>query len=1149
MAPPKSTTSPSKLDRLEDIDLSKRDFYQREQRRKEKNQFRQQMGEALGDDFVVLAESFREHGLGSIRDFVGSQTFESFMRAYDDKISKGGAKSDTFGFTFHNFAADKDFLTDSAFKETFSHPLLIALTAYAMGGPVRLVDVRGKNADPGLTMVRDNGPHVDDNPFNDEWKLLITWGVNSDGVSQNTGPQGQPFVSIPGTEQLVRRDTTEYGANFKNPEQLLDLISEQARRAEVEKRDDASPMSFSFMEAKDERPLFTIFEASHQVHHRKRSPDEPPRGCMIFAYHLVDQESKPGRYFSDDLGLHDPLDRFVMGGELMDSAMEDINQQFIQVLQSKKGAIDDKMKVLRTTNKLLKIEDKMMGPEQVVDYFRLLMATYKKDFVEANPQLRLKLDDLRDPKAFAQKLHDVIGEADKHYDLDLIIYPDKREQIRKVPRTEIRESARTAIGTERFADLKIPEIPLQPFTADAIEEAREKAAQYAQRLCPVIEELLRQRSEEIKKNAAQMPSITPEERAAVEVEIAYADNILQLLADIKDKSHHPDIDSRSKRLRVTTLADDKKESSPEKKLIEMYQLTQDLGDAFSRCDDLKSLRAHTYFLYLVHDKLYNDVSGAEIRSHLDKQARDLLQDYSDLVVRDDLTYGQVRTEEMSDHDLAEKLAYVRVKVANGQVKPFRATMRYKQMIASTVESKLAEAMLHEASHNAEVKSGLVIAGRVLNEQVFEPFRARLFALLDEKQSISQLSRADQNLLTYFVNENSTQNRQRLGIFRDKTPQDILADPHLLRQLMTQIQANLLNGEKVNDLDSVERTIKAINEVACCYIEHLVPGDKDSRFLVDVVMPSPEEAIARIKPEELGDTGRFAVTTSTRSDTANHFVPKDRASAEAFMAGKSAFSSVDSVTRAKLEYEKLDALWAEYQRVSTEGTRDTKIITAQQAYEKQRSYIEEKKILRPEAAKATHIERLAARSGSPLLAGESASAGRTLAALYLLGAFHTEKGLFTFDRERMISNCVMAGLIHGGHHSFIELAEPHNRLLDAIAIQALERGDLDLVHRCQNELFPVYDVEPSGYPYIFHASYRDRVKSLAEGGADISVLPVQATEQLASESIEIDSKTELSAAVALLTSMDNTHKTNSYREIVRGRGKEEPPPPTISVGVS
>lgn len=1049
----------SKLTNIDLLPAEKKALYQREKRAEEKKAFRQELGNILGKEFLEMANELMKYGLSTFRDFVDRDTFQAFIDAYDIKIAdkSESAKSSAFGFTFHNFQSDKDFLVNTTFKESFSHPLLIALVAYAMGGPIRLVDVRGKNAEPGLTMVRDNGPHVDDNPFNDEWKLLITWMVDHpSGKSFNRGPQGQCFVSVPGTEKLVRRDATEYGANFKNPFELLELLKEQAAVSKL-----------FFMEAKDERPLFSLFEASHQMHHRKRSPDEAARGCVIFAYHLVDVESRPGAYFKDDTGISDPLDRFVMCGELSEEKISEVNKHFITIIKDKQIEIQDKLREIASRKVMIPATEKMMTPEQLIKYFKLLIHTYKTEFLQSKSELRIQPEDLIAPDKVRQKLREQIGETDKHYDLDLIIYPDKREQIRKVPRTALRESSSEKIRRAHFDKLKIPETKQEPFKPGELQNYVNKFMPYAEKLGIDIKKML----------------------------IESSVSALALIKDLDDTASHPDIDSRCKSL-----------PSYEKSLIELYQLTKDLGEALTRCDHVKSLRAHAYFLYLVYDKMISFVKEDILRSEIEKNAEALLQYYFNLVIKDDLTYKlSIKKMDIQDIELTEKLANILVN-DHGVVQKLSETEFYQKTMAKTevkvsehtvffttreeekesnkitfYESALAEAMLIEASHNDKIKDHLSTAANALNEKVMKPLINILFSLLEDKRSFDELPVHLRNTLNYFINENSTQANQRLGIFRNKSPDEIKKSPEMIKKLITQIQSNLLNAKATKTVDEIDRVVKAINEVACCYVDHFPLSEKSANYAIIAanVMPSSEESLARVKPEELGKPKLLSLATGTER---KNVVLAEHAPQSAFIAGKSMFSMVDLISRAKIEHAKLKRLYDVFSELKDQCEKEPgnellrkEFEIARNTYMEQKSFIKAKNIPVPGETRLSSIERLAHTSfpASGLIAGVSTTESRTLIALYDLGVFGRDEQ-FNFDKERMISNCLQACLMHGGHHSFLELAEPHNRLLDAIAIDALEKGNMNIVARCEQEQVPVMDLSLEDYPRIFHPDYREAV---------------------------------------------------------------------------
>lgn len=77
---------------------------------------------------------------------------------------------------------------------------MIALIAYNVGGAIRLVDARGKDAEPLSILAQDNMLHIDNTPFNEEYKMILTW--------EKGKPSGEPDLS--------QRNTSVASKTLKN---------------------------------------------------------------------------------------------------------------------------------------------------------------------------------------------------------------------------------------------------------------------------------------------------------------------------------------------------------------------------------------------------------------------------------------------------------------------------------------------------------------------------------------------------------------------------------------------------------------------------------------------------------------------------------------------------------------------------------------------------------------------------------------------------------------------------------------------------------------------------------------------------------------------------------------------------------------------
>lgn len=101
---------------------------------------------------------------------------------------------------------------------------------------------------------------------------------------------------------------------------------------------------------------------------------------------------------------------------------------------------------------------------------------------------------------------------------------------------------------------------------------------------------------------------------------------------------------------------------------------------------------------------------------------------------------------------------------------------------------------------------------------------------------------------------------------------------------------------------------------------------------------------------------------------------------------------------------------------------------------------------------------------PLIASVSFSASRSLIMLLHLGVFNqTNGGMFDLEKAQIYANCLMGYYIYCGHHSFVEVMEVWNRVLDYVAIY--------LPEQLPPEIFPE---KPSEQPYISQMSIEEQL---------------------------------------------------------------------------
>lgn len=120
-----------------------------------------------------LLGQMAEQGAVVLADIVESDAFLELVARYDEIMAQEGSGS--FIHRFVDLRRIVGLLTDPEVNNPMVHPLMITLISYAVGGPIRMVDERAKDAEPLSVLAQDNMLHIDNTPFNDEYKIIVTW--------------------------------------------------------------------------------------------------------------------------------------------------------------------------------------------------------------------------------------------------------------------------------------------------------------------------------------------------------------------------------------------------------------------------------------------------------------------------------------------------------------------------------------------------------------------------------------------------------------------------------------------------------------------------------------------------------------------------------------------------------------------------------------------------------------------------------------------------------------------------------------------------------------------------------------------------------------------------------------------------------------
>lgn len=446
----RSSAEPILPELVKEEEVRKPEDYNRFKDVAEKNQFRnelltclrneveknypEEVADTIITEFQKLTEEMDKNGAVIFGNMIDLANFESLISNYTRKLSDDGSKS--WIHSYLNIGNHPDFLTDQKFSGAFVHPLLLALIAYAAGGPIRIVDARGKDAEPLAVQAQDNMLHIDNTPFRKEFKVIVTWERG-----KASGPKGQNFVFIPGTHKGVRNCQVNDKNQAWSVEDASIFINDKAVQNVFDLQQKVLGHSPTVVEATHpDMPLTTLFEAGALVHHRYRTKEKNiPRSCVICAFHRA--KDNPGQFLStehlDKVAQPDSLMHLLMGNN-----KDNTQDKFLNAIRAESKMIFDK---------ILEISGHQLGTE-VVPYNSRTLSSEELEQWKKTVTSAPKVEDIKIKSGYfnlGDKLtHDLLTEMmkyDKHGPLDLILYGDGHEEIRKWARNRIREMPLTRL--------------------------------------------------------------------------------------------------------------------------------------------------------------------------------------------------------------------------------------------------------------------------------------------------------------------------------------------------------------------------------------------------------------------------------------------------------------------------------------------------------------------------------------------------------------------------------------------------------------------------------------------------------------------------------------------------------------------------------
>jgi hypothetical protein len=380
--------------------------------------------------FMKLIDVLQQDGCALFAGLINASSFAGLINDYTAIMTSSG--SHAFLHSFANLIEHDEFIRNPAYNHAFIHPLLVAMVSYVMGAPVRMTDARGKDTQPISVNAQDNMLHVDNTPFRDEYKILLGWEKG-----QAKGPTGQNFTFLPGTHkgnrhvrQLNRESpawSTENDSLFNTDGSINNVFQFQKNMTEQQE-----PMVVEVNYP--DQPVTALFNAGSLVHHRYRNQRGYPRSCVIYAFHLASDH--PGALIESA-----DLPRTVVDALLgyQDGSESGIHT-FCSLLGSEAATIEDKIEELFNQGHhscLINIADLALSGDGLKCWRREVTRAPSASQLKYESGHFLSIHESRIPRGI---LIDKLSSAmafDKHGLLDLIIYYDGHEEIRKPARKSV----------------------------------------------------------------------------------------------------------------------------------------------------------------------------------------------------------------------------------------------------------------------------------------------------------------------------------------------------------------------------------------------------------------------------------------------------------------------------------------------------------------------------------------------------------------------------------------------------------------------------------------------------------------------------------------------------------------------------------------
>ncbi len=380
--------------------------------------------------FATLSRIVAKHGALVLGDSLREESFGGLVAAYDNLMQSHASPG--LLHQYLDLSEHPEFILNQRYTEGFLHPLMVALIAYRMGGPVHVVDARCKDASCADTRIRDGMLHVDHTPFEEEFKIIFAWQK-----TRSSDAKGQSFVYLPGTHLGVRpiwRSTDHRECSFEDNSVFTDEESVQ-RLFDFQRLQYGSDTPVVVEVQSRDRPMTILFSAGSLVHHRYGSKAGSVRSSITVAFRLW-SESTDCFFGSTKPTLLSDLDRYLFGVPFGNTS-----EEFIRTLAEASGAINSKISEVMgglggTT--LIPQESMTMTKTRMDEWYASVTCAPDIEELKRLSSRCVFGSHIGDEQLVTALAREMMA-FDRHGALNLILYADSHEEIRKWARKRLRE--------------------------------------------------------------------------------------------------------------------------------------------------------------------------------------------------------------------------------------------------------------------------------------------------------------------------------------------------------------------------------------------------------------------------------------------------------------------------------------------------------------------------------------------------------------------------------------------------------------------------------------------------------------------------------------------------------------------------------------